>query len=199
MSVALENIFDDPIHDEQSGTPHAERELVPIQQVSDDDDNFTRPGKRRRSALFLDEEEEEEEEARSKGSSRRDMTVIPDVGSLFEDLNDPGPSSTSRTFNLDSLRREARERIDREAPSSSLPQYAVQSSSPSRDDLAGTGGKTSGIGKGESELSKKRVLPKMDTERLVDKNGFPALLQLSKEFKPKGKGHEARYLSLLTT
>ena len=60
MSVALENIFDDPIYDEQPSTPHAGRELVPIQQDSDDDDDFTRPGKRRRSALFLDEEEEEE-------------------------------------------------------------------------------------------------------------------------------------------
>lgn len=36
-------------------------------------------------------------------------------------------------------------------------------------------------------------MPKLDDERLLSREGLPALVQLCKEFKPRGKGHEVSY------
>ena len=44
----------------------------------------------------------------------------------------------------------------------------------------------------EFEKSKRRRMPKLDEDRLLGKEGFSALLQASRDFKPKGKGHEVR-------
>ncbi|KAG8799845.1 hypothetical protein FRC18_008171, partial [Serendipita sp. 400] len=37
---------------------------------------------------------------------------------------------------------------------------------------------------------KRRVIAKVDDERLIGERGFPALIKEAKKFKPKGKGHE---------
>ncbi|KAG8766935.1 hypothetical protein FRC15_006006 [Serendipita sp. 397] len=44
---------------------------------------------------------------------------------------------------------------------------------------------------------KRRVIAKVDDERLIGERGFPALIKEAKKFKPKGKGHESEDLDRL--
>ncbi|RSH92096.1 hypothetical protein EHS25_008508 [Saitozyma podzolica] len=41
---------------------------------------------------------------------------------------------------------------------------------------------------------KRRVMPKIDADRLMSDRGFPALMKSAKKFKPRGKGQEAKDL-----
>ncbi|KAG8829587.1 hypothetical protein FRC17_006355 [Serendipita sp. 399] len=50
---------------------------------------------------------------------------------------------------------------------------------------------------GTNDKPKRRVIAKVDDERLLGERGFPALIKEAKKFKPKGKGHEAEDLDRL--
>jgi replication fork protection complex subunit Csm3/Swi3 len=44
---------------------------------------------------------------------------------------------------------------------------------------------------GEGEPPKKRrPIAKVDADRLLGKDGYPALIRMARKWKPKGKGHE---------
>lgn len=186
MSVSLDDIWSEPLAEEPSLSP-------PPQGLGDDDDNVFRPTKRRRSTLFLGGSEDEDEDTSRKGD-RPASNARPEIDSLFEDLEDLSTSrlsKPSRPFDLAARRREAQARAEKEAPSSSFPQYAVQSSSPPRDVFDGDG--KGGIGSRKDEdagAGKKRKIAKLDEDRLLGKDGLPALVQVCKDFKPRGKGHE---------
>ncbi|KAF8522253.1 replication fork protection component Swi3-domain-containing protein [Hysterangium stoloniferum] len=51
--------------------------------------------------------------------------------------------------------------------------------------------------KGKDGVKVKRVMPKLDEERLLGKDGFPRLVKEYKSFKVTGKGHEAADLDRL--
>jgi replication fork protection complex subunit Csm3/Swi3 len=63
------------------------------------------------------------------------------------------------------------------------------------------GGVLDGLdGDGEDDGQKKRKpLPKLDETRLLGKDGFPQLLKDTKNFKPKGKGHEVIIIIIFTS
>lgn len=45
-------------------------------------------------------------------------------------------------------------------------------------------------GSTEEPVRQRRVMAKVDAERLLGEKGFPALMGVAKQFKSKGKGHE---------
>lgn len=194
MSVSLDDIWSEPLAN--SPSPPPARLGGGNNRVDDEDeeDYIFRPTKRRRSTLFLEGSDDEPQHAPSKSPANANHSQ-PDIDSLFDDLDDPpisNPSKSSKPFDLSVLRRDAQARAEREAPSSSLARYAVQSSSPPRDGLDG-GSKDDALTSrfaDESGANQKRQIPKLDEERLLGKNGLPALVQSCKDFKPKGKGHE---------
>jgi replication fork protection complex subunit Csm3/Swi3 len=57
------------------------------------------------------------------------------------------------------------------------------------------------VGKGkdnagkDGERKERKKIARMDEARLLDSNGIPALIKSTKNFVPKGKGHEVRALS----
>lgn len=195
MSVALDSIWDEPITKSPSPPTRSRDE-------DDDDDEIFRPAKRPRSTLFLEDPDEEDNDdvapppARDAPPPGTNASARPDIDALFEDLDDDAPygnadGADSRPFDLEAYRREALKRAEREAPSSSFTKYAVQSSSPppegAGDKAEGTAGK-----KGKNGEKEKMPRAKLDETRLLGKDGLPALVQLAKDFKPKGKGHEVR-------
>ncbi|THH05299.1 hypothetical protein EW145_g4900 [Phellinidium pouzarii] len=204
MSVSLDDIWSEPL----TNSPVAPwvRPSADAENVGDDnDDDVFRPSKRRRSTLFLDDPEDDEEGERDEnrdGSPVKTATgppkgARPDVDSLFDDLEEEretrsGASKTSkRPFDLAAYRREAQRRAEKDAPASPFPRYAVQSSSPPRDGMdVESKDSTFGARKGDDGVKEKRPIARLDETRLLEKDGLPALVQLCKDFKPRGKGHE---------
>ena len=193
MSVSLDDIWSEPLADSPPRPP-VHSNTTSHRVTDEDEEDMLPPTKRRRSSLFLGGSDDENDEAQRRSPSQKSQSR-PDIDAFFEDLEEPsGPAKTtaSTPFDLAAARRDARARAEKEAPSSSLPQYAVQSSSPPRDGLDGDGknGPFASRTKDGSGANKKRQVPKLDEERLLGKDGLPALVQSCKNFKPKGKGHE---------
>ncbi|EJD02352.1 Swi3-domain-containing protein, partial [Fomitiporia mediterranea MF3/22] len=201
MSVSLDDIWSEPLVNPPSPPPAGSGTGVVNEDGDDDDEDVFRPKKRRRSTLFLGESDDEDGRA-GMGSPSHTNQARPDIDSLFNDLEDPEAprqSKSSKPFDLAALRRDAQARAEQEAPQSSYAQYAVQSSSPPRDGF-GAGDKDGAFGSrtaDEAGATKKRQVPKLNEDRLLDKNGLPALVQVCKDFKPKGKGHELADLNRL--
>ncbi|OWZ67124.1 hypothetical protein AYX14_02134 [Cryptococcus neoformans] len=59
------------------------------------------------------------------------------------------------------------------------------------DPLAGIGGDDGDDDEEGDAVGKKRVIAKVDADRLLSENGIPALCRAAKKFKPRGKGREA--------
>ncbi|KAH8116915.1 replication fork protection component Swi3-domain-containing protein [Phellopilus nigrolimitatus] len=197
MSVSLDDIWSESL--ENSPSP-PRREAVAGGADDDEEDSVFRPSKRRRSTLFLEDPDEGDEESTSLAKSAQGPgNAVPDISSLFDDLEEPAPAaSTSKPFDLAAVRREAQRRAEKEAPASSFPKYAVQSSSPPRDGMDGEGKENAfGAHKGGDGGKEKRPIAKLDETRILGKDGLPALVQLCKDFKPKGKGHELSDLNRL--
>ena len=183
MSVSLDDIWNEPLSD--SPPPPPTRTSPGVRRVEDDEDeeSVLRPTKRRRSSLFLGGSDDEHDEAPKNSPVRRDQSR-PDIDALFEDLEEPSQpmrSEASKSFDLAARRKDAQARAEKASQKSSQPQYAVQSSSPPRGEHGAFA---------KDEANKKRQLPKLDEERLLGKDGFSALIQACRDFKPKGKGYE---------
>lgn len=126
-----------------------------------------------------------------------------DIDALFADLDEEPPRSkekSSRPFDINAYRREAEERAAKAVSGNPIfSKYAVQSSSPPRDDgrasESKSGGKKKAKGK-EDDTKQRKPVPKLDENRLLGKDGFPALLRQVKDFKPRGKGHEACVIAI---
>ncbi|KAI5117657.1 hypothetical protein M0805_008887 [Coniferiporia weirii] len=202
MSVSLDDIWSELLVNSPKPSP---RPSVSAENVEDDDDEVYRPSKRLRSTLFLDDPDEEGQETHdysNRGSEGAAKNARPDIDSLFDDLEEPtdarSASRASKPFDLATARREAQLRAEKEAPASSFPRYAVQSSSPPREGF-GEEGKTGAFGarKGDDATKEKRPIAKLDETRILSRDGLPALVQLCKDFKPRGKGHELADLNRL--
>ncbi|KAI0256839.1 replication fork protection component Swi3-domain-containing protein [Lactifluus subvellereus] len=142
--------------------------------------------------LFLSSDDEEDAAAATAGPS---ANKNPDVDALFEGIDDIDDSfqELSPALDLDALRREADARNTRAV------RAEINSSIPAAELAAaakGKGGKSGPLegmdGGGEDgEKKKRKPVPKLDEARLLGTNGFPQLVKDTKNFKPKGKGHEA--------
>ncbi|KAI0006154.1 replication fork protection component Swi3-domain-containing protein [Russula compacta] len=144
--------------------------------------------------LFLPSDDEQDAPA----TARSDANKNPDVDALFEGLEDmdDGFQDLAPALDLDALRREAdarNARAVRAEISAHIPAIAELSAGAKPN--GGKGGPLvlDGLdGDGEDGGKKKRKpVPRLDEARLLGKNGFPQLIEDMKNFKPKGKGHEA--------
>ena len=98
---------------------------------------------------------------------------------------------------VDALRREASQRQNRTRIPALTPHEILPSSSPPRDlgpdeDIVGGTRQQSGKGKKDADgIGKpKKQIAKLDEVRVISEVGFPALIKQTKDFKPRGKGHE---------
>jgi replication fork protection complex subunit Csm3/Swi3 len=95
---------------------------------------------------------------------------------------------------VDALRRQAAAKHKNTNLIPSLTPHAILSSSPPRDEDGdnndGIGGKRKDTTGQDGEKKERKKIARMDEERLLSPNGFPALIKTTKGFVPKGKGHE---------
>ncbi|KZT58953.1 Swi3-domain-containing protein [Calocera cornea HHB12733] len=113
------------------------------------------------------------------------------------DDEDAGPSilpDIDRAQVARDAQRKARESLNLPAAGTSTPPEATQSVT----NGSGAAGTKRGREEDEEE-PKRRVMAKIDAERLLGEYGFPALVQQTKNFKPKGKGHEKEDLDRVMT
>ncbi|KZS99205.1 Swi3-domain-containing protein [Sistotremastrum niveocremeum HHB9708] len=138
--------------------------------------------------LFLSDSEDEPDvngEEPQSGATK-DTSAIPDeVDALFADIEADDDFALKPSLDLEALRKQASAR-QAVASSSSIP-LPVRSSSPVGD-----------LGKSDNDKPvKPRVVPKLDEDRLLERNGFPALINEAKKFQVTGKGHEREDLDRL--
>jgi replication fork protection complex subunit Csm3/Swi3 len=186
MSVALDDIWDAPA---ASTSP---RRKSP--DDVDDDGGPSRANKRRRSQpLFLGDDSDDDDAA--PGSSRQaprtpSASAAPDIDAMFEDLDNDEPQfeGLAPTLDVNALRRAAEDKHARAAPLT--PHAIMPSSSPPRDGDAPAERWKDRAEKGKDGEKKKKTVARMDETRLMGPDGFPALINMTKDFKPRGKGHE---------
>ncbi|KAJ4487900.1 replication fork protection component Swi3-domain-containing protein [Lentinula aciculospora] len=121
-----------------------------------------------------------------------------DVDDIFDsvvadDLNfDFAPLSRNREIDYDRLEREAHKKAK-----AKVPRHEILSSSPPAPDFGNEASKNK-KGKGKDDGEKERRKPmRLDEARLVGPTGFPQLIEDTKHFQIKGKGHEATDLNRL--
>ena len=118
----------------------------------------------------------------------------PDIDALFDGIDDLNESAPA--LDLDALRREAdarNTRLVRAEISASIP--AIQLSTTT----AKSGGALDGIDGGDENgdgKKKRKPIAKLDEARLLGQTGLPQLVKDTKNFTPKGKGHEVNLTSL---
>ncbi|KAG8743315.1 hypothetical protein FRC12_015083 [Ceratobasidium sp. 428] len=160
--------------------------------TSDSDDDpiasGSRPSKRARTdkPLF---NPDSDDEALPSGSGKNDE-LPPGIDALFDGLDDDDfVASLPPQLDIAQLQRDADKRAAVEAARKRLARGET--------DVLGErieeGGKA-----GTTEKAKtKRVIPKLDETRLLDRDGLPALVRQVKELNIKGKGHEMSDLNRL--
>lgn len=155
------------------------------------------PQKRPRQSLFFSDSDSDHERP-PKRATPAPPQARPDVDALFEDLDKDGEDDDLRykplapALNLEKLAKEAEARhahARQTAPSQTL------AGGSKNERPGGTGKDKSGeLGDGDGEKRGRKVLPKLDEERLVGPDGFPLLIKEIEGFRPKGKGNEVHYL-----
>ncbi|KAL6300563.1 replication fork protection component Swi3-domain-containing protein [Sparassis latifolia] len=191
-STALADIWDEPIINTSPRT--TTRSVHGHDNGEDGGDNSPRPTKRPRSTLFLESDDEAPKPPSPKATGP--TQEHPDIDSLFDDLDDDPEHAfqdLAPSLDLDALRRQADVVNARSLPLA--PHEVLPSSSPSKDadgNAVGQGGK-----KGENGRKERKKIPRLDEARLLGPDGFPALIKQTKNFRPKGKGHEALDLNRL--
>ncbi|KAH9043098.1 replication fork protection component Swi3-domain-containing protein [Lactarius pseudohatsudake] len=135
--------------------------------------------------LFLPSDDEgEAAAATTQPSANKD----PDIDALFDGIDDLDEFAPA--LDLDALRREAdarNTRLVRAEISASIP--TIQLSTATATTKSGDGQLDGGDGNDDGKKKRKPVA-RLDEARLLGKNGLPQLIRDTKNFKPKGKGHE---------
>ncbi|KAG8713487.1 hypothetical protein FRC11_011976 [Ceratobasidium sp. 423] len=170
----MDNIWDDDAVKVSRSAPSRTRMLS-------DSDEEDRPQKRARTAgankpLFNPDSDDE-------GAGDE---LPPDVGALFDGLDDDDYNiqQLPPQLNIDELQRKSDQRVATEAAKKRL----------MRGDVMDVSGPVDGDGKGAKA---RKTLPKLDENRLLERDGMPALVRRAKEFSIKGKGHELSDLNRL--
>ncbi|EED80138.1 predicted protein [Postia placenta Mad-698-R] len=182
-SIALEDIWDAPA---EPSYPHAS---VKTSRTEEDDDTTTLPpSKRPKSTLFLDSDDSDDV---SRPATRK---VIPpatnrsEIDAMFDALEeepDEAFQDLPPSLNLDALRKEA----DAKNAKAHAKANPLDLTGESSQNASGAARGNSKDDKDTTE-KKRKPLPKLDEARLLGPDGFPALVKQTKNFKPKGKGHE---------
>jgi replication fork protection complex subunit Csm3/Swi3 len=190
--TSIEDIWDAPL---EPSSPRPAQ--PPIVIDSDEDDDRPRPSKRPRSSqpLFLADSDDERPQGRTNNAPPID------IDTMFQDVEDEEDGLAFQPLapdlDLDALRRQASAKHANTVVIPSLSPHAILSSSPPRDgdnigEKVGKGKDNAGK---DGERKERKKIARMDEARLLDSNGFPALIKSTKNFVPKGKGHEVRALS----
>lgn len=133
--------------------------------------------------LFLPDEDEEDltNDGQDKVSGEVNQIFDNVLGEEFDFV-----PITPKTINYDNLEREAQRKAK-----AKVPRHEILSSSPPRPDFANdASNKGKGKGKGDGEQKERRKPMRLDEARLVGPTGFPQLIEDTKHFRIKGKGHE---------
>jgi replication fork protection complex subunit Csm3/Swi3 len=151
------------------------------------------PQKRPRESLFLPDSDSDYERPQKRATPA--PPARPDVDALFENLDEDGEEDDliykplAPALDLERLAKEAEARHARAGPTAPSQTLAggPKTGAAGKDPF----GKDEGKGKpGDGEKKGRKVLPKLDEERLVGPDGFPLLIDEIKGFRPKGKGNE---------
>ncbi|KAH7914681.1 replication fork protection component Swi3-domain-containing protein [Hygrophoropsis aurantiaca] len=185
--MSLDEIWDAPISPARS-----ENSPNPVK-------SSTGTQKRSRPSLFLSDSDDE--------LPVTTKSVPPEVDAMFEDMDNDEDlvfKPLAPALDLEALRRNAEAKHAKRATSqpSLTPHQILPSSSPGRDNHdeneGGWASKDKKSGQsGEGDKKERKKLPKLDEERLLGPNGFPQLIKDTKNFRIKGKGHEASDLGRL--
>ncbi|KAF8964049.1 replication fork protection component Swi3-domain-containing protein, partial [Flammula alnicola] len=193
MDSSLDSIWDEPV------VEASPKRTNDIDGADDENANLPRPAKRPRTSLFFSDSEDE---VGVSGPSRKATHKAPpvqevDIDALFADFDDDEEAlkPLPPTIDEEEMTRQAEARHRRNMPPLT-PHEIMPSSSPQRDTGNSTGNKRSGDQEqGKDEKKARRRIVKLDENRLLGPNGFPHLIKMTKDFRIKGKGHEATDLS----
>ena len=203
MSMSIDDIWDTPL---DNSPPRARKDVLSTEAISNTPARPS-PAKRRRTTLFLSSDSENDAPSTSKNTRNSQHTPPTQsdkqkalIDALFDDLDgedDDGFKELAPAPSIDELRRQAQaSQRNRTRIPTSTPHQILPSSSPPRDlgpEETEESGKGKGKGKkGEDGDKKRKPIPRLDETRLVGETGFPALIKQTKDFKPRGKGHEVR-------
>ncbi|KAG6907359.1 hypothetical protein DXG01_009243 [Tephrocybe rancida] len=149
-----------------------------------------------REPLFL-ADSDDESVPRPPPQNVQDIDV--DIDAMFaevEEEDDPfNIKPLTSNLNTEALTRAAEARHKKSMPS--LTPHAIMSSSPPRDMGDEQTTKKTGGDKGKDGQKEKRKPMRLDEGRLLGPTGFPKLIKDTKNFRTKGKGHEATDLNRL--
>lgn len=175
-SSNIDDIWDEPVahQDEVEAPTRSKRPLFLVESDDDDDDQAPRRVAR-------------------KPPPQQDI----DIDALFQDVDEEEFTSLPPALDIEAVRRRAEARHKQAAPSLT-PHEILPSSSPPRD----TGdrreeGKTKGKDKEGDQKKERRRPAQLNEGRLLGPSGFPQLIKDVKNFRIKGKGHEATDLNRL--
>ncbi len=164
--------------------------------------------------LFLPSDEEEEEEDATATSADAPTSAGPqrpentDIDALFEGLDDTDDTfqELAPALDLDALRREADARNARAVRAEMAAMIPAAAGAAVAAAPKATGGKKGGAldgidGEGgeadddDDGKKKRKPVPRLDEARLLGQNGLPQLVKDTKNFKPRGKGHEVIFFT----
>ncbi|KAJ2931886.1 hypothetical protein H1R20_g5211, partial [Candolleomyces eurysporus] len=193
MSSAIDSLWDDPVVEEIP-----KRFKTPLED-SDAEDS-PRPAKRARQSLFLPGgSDDEDAPTTSRRTTRQQPDKDIDIDAIFDgidDIDDVAPMKPLKVVNADELERQMEAEYQASRPTLT-PHQILPSSSPSRDTGTGSKGKGKGRDDEDGEKKPKRRPMLLNEGLLLGPTGFPQLIKDVKDFKVKGKGHEASDLNRL--
>jgi replication fork protection complex subunit Csm3/Swi3 len=201
MAMSIDDIWDAS----PENTPPRKRKELLVSET-----NITTPtrpssAKRRRTTLFLSSDSEDESPGPSKAPYRKRTPPQTDkdkqkalIDALFDDLDDDdGFKELAPALDIDALRQQAGQQQKKTRIPALTPHEILPSSSPPRDlgpdeDVGGASKQPQGKGKKDADGAGKqrKQIAKLDEARLIGETGFPALIKQTKDFRPRGKGHE---------
>jgi replication fork protection complex subunit Csm3/Swi3 len=185
MDTDISDIWDLPV---ETSIRH------PPVDTPDDEGRASPPHPPNRPLFLPSDDEDDAAPPATKPNANKD----PDIDALFDGLDDMDDAvhELAPSLDLDALRREADARNARAVRAefaASIPGLsAAATAAASKTDKGKGGGALDGIDDGgeDGEKKKRKPVPKLDEARLLGMNGLPQLLKDTKNFKPKGKGHE---------
>jgi replication fork protection complex subunit Csm3/Swi3 len=180
MDTDINDIWDLPV---ETPAPH-----IPLDNP--DGEPPTSSPRAPSAPLFLPSDDDEDTPPTANAPQNANANA--DIDALFEGLDDF--QELAPALDLDALRREAdarNARAVRAEMGAGIP-AAEPAAAGGKTNAGSGGGALDGIdGDGEDGGKKKRKpVARLDETRLLGKDGFPQLVKDTKNFKPKGKGHE---------
>ena len=167
--ATIDNLWDEPVESEPA--PHLVGNLV----TSSED------------PLFLQSDSDNEDRM---GTAVSQQSKAPDdIGALF-DVDDDEENGRLSSVTYEQLRKDALSggKVLDDGPSSGENQRATEDPP---DEATSVKSKSNKKDEDEGAASTKRTIPKLNEELLLSEKGIRALIKEAKQWRPRGKGHEA--------